>query len=364
MIYVQYIQDLVTNIQKEMSAVINADIVKSMASHLSEKVSQSNGLTKEEVMSKLSSELSELLDQSKKQTRQRKEVPTECLCMARVARDNAPHQCSLRKTVGDFCTAHSKRAQKSMIPLQYDENGHRLGLFFGKVDQPIPWKDNEGRVHIKWNFTDNKSLEEEWNALEATGTLEWAPNATKKRSSTSEKKTKKEKKIKEPKAEKPKGKRVGSAYFLWLNEKNVDGEQSRRAIIKQQLLAEGIEVKTQAPVCKRAGEIWKAMSEDEKRPYREQIDTLKTEASSYLQVQQAPTDPSTDDLATDSGDSSGSEDDEEGEEVNTEPVEGYDGLLRIVQEGHEMHGKVIREDDQTEMVWNEEQDNWVPVDDE
>lgn len=346
-----------------MSAVINADnadMLKSLASHLTEKVSQSNGLTKEEVMSQLSG----LLAPSKKQTRQRKEVPTECLCMARVARDNAPHQCSLRKTVGDFCTAHSKRAEKSIIPLQYDQNGHRLGLFFGKVDQPIPWKDNEGKVHIKWDFTDNKSLQEEWNALEASGKLEWAPNATKKRSSTSEKKTKKEKKIKEPKAEKPKGKRVGSAYFLWLNEKNVDGEQSRRAIIKQQLLAEGIEVKTQAPVCKRAGEIWKAMSEDEKSPYQEQIDTLKTEASSYLQVQQAPTDPSTDDAETDSDDSSGSEDDEEGEEVNTEPVEGCDGLLRIVQEGHEMDGKVIREDDQTEMVWNEEQATWVPVDDE
>lgn len=308
-----------------------------------------------------------------KQTRKRKEVATDCLCMARVGTGSIPKQCSLAKTGdSDYCTNHARKAAQTEVPLSYDEAGNKTGLFFGRVDQPVPWKDAEGRVVIQWN---DPALKKEWSELEASGKLVWAPNTAPGRAANGEpkpkkeKKTKKEKPVKEPKA---KGKRVGSAYFLWLNEKNVEDTKSRREIIKAALIADGVEVKTQAPICKRAGEMWKAMSEQEKKPYQDQIDTLKISATAELQVHvpetpaaptatpeqvieaspktpvaEAPISPLPGAVALDELD----EDDEEGEAVDTEPVEGHPGLVRIKCPGHEMDGKVITEDeDQTVMV--------------
>lgn len=61
-------------------------------------------------------------------------------------------------------------------------------------------------------------------------------------------------------------KRAPSAYMLWLNEK--------RAEIKDELLSTNPDAKI-TDVTKRAGEVWKELSEDEKAPFQEKSEELR-----------------------------------------------------------------------------------------
>jgi len=67
-----------------------------------------------------------------------------------------------------------------------------------------------------------------------------------------EKKARKVKKVKDENAPK----RAQSAYFLWLNANRAD-------IIKQY----GLDATKVAEIAKKAGEVWKTMSEEQKKPY-------------------------------------------------------------------------------------------------
>ena len=87
----------------------------------------------------------------KRRNKPRAEIPSEERCKARVWGDGSgTTQCSLRicqdASPSHYCKAHFKKAEVTEIPLQMDESGKRVGLFMGRIDQPMPWKDEDGLI--------------------------------------------------------------------------------------------------------------------------------------------------------------------------------------------------------------------------
>ena len=108
----------------------------------------------------------EAVPQQKTQ-RKVKEVPAECRCMARMWPKETydeegnyiygkPGQCCRRKKGGDYCAQHQKQADVTTKPLQFTNDGpkgkfKRHGLFHGRVDEELPFKDDDGNLVIFWN---------------------------------------------------------------------------------------------------------------------------------------------------------------------------------------------------------------------
>jgi hypothetical protein len=133
--------------------------------------------------------------------RQRKEVPTECQCQARVWGEKGigNDQCSLSASNDGLCTRHHKMWEQSSQPCQTTENGNkRLGLFMGRIDQwqddkegILPFKDQNGFVRIEWASEDMRAvLDSQLESGEATRP-ESGLGSTKTKSSTKKKKTQK-----------------------------------------------------------------------------------------------------------------------------------------------------------------------------
>ena len=219
----------------------------------------------------------EAVPQQKTQ-RKVKEVPAECRCMARMWPKETydeegnyiygkPGQCCRRKKGGDYCAQHQKQADVTTTPLQFTNDGpkgkfKRHGLFHGRVDEELPFKDDDGNLVIFWNtpevhdwvqaqkeagtYKEHPAWRDLWLG-EREGGSSKKKKATKKDQLTAEKKKTKDLKFKK--------KRGLSPYFAFLAEK--------RAEIKATLEAqadEGAKISV-ADVTKAAGAQWKALKE-------------------------------------------------------------------------------------------------------
>ena len=81
--------------------------------------------------------------------------PTKCL--ARVWDEQEGHQCCNSKKTGDYCKKHYLKSLETVIPCCFDENGQHFGLFSGRVDQPVPIFDINGKIAILW-YTGKSNL--------------------------------------------------------------------------------------------------------------------------------------------------------------------------------------------------------------
>lgn len=220
----------------------------------------------------------EAVPQQKTQ-RKVKEIPAEERCMARMwpkdTYDEAgnyiygkPGQCCRRRKDGTvFCAQHAKAAAICTKPLQFTNDGpngkfKRHGLFHGRVDEPLPFHDEQGHLVIFWNtpevhdwvqaqkeagtYKEHPAWRDLWLG-EREGGSSKKKKATKKEQMTTEKKKSKDLKFKK--------KRGLSPYFAFLADK--------RAEIKATLEAqagEGTKISV-ADVTTAAGAQWKALKE-------------------------------------------------------------------------------------------------------
>ena len=93
----------------------------------------------------------------------RKAPQPECRCMARIA-GTGHEQCKNTRHTdhGEFCARHGKQFAKNPVPLQFDENGKKDGLFFGRIDNERPQVDEQGRVCVVYEG-DQLSGEVHWH---------------------------------------------------------------------------------------------------------------------------------------------------------------------------------------------------------
>ena len=219
----------------------------------------------------------EAVPQQKTQ-RKVKEIPAEERCMARMWPKDTydeegnyiygkPGQCCRRKKGGDYCAQHQKQADVTTKPLQFTNDGpkgkyKRHGLFHGRVDEELPFHDDQGHLVIFWNtpevhdwvqaqkeagtYKEHPAWRDLWLG-EREGGSSKKKKATKKDQMTAEKKKSNDLKFKK--------KRGLSPYFAFLADK--------RAEIKATLEAqadEGTKISV-ADVTKAAGAQWKALKE-------------------------------------------------------------------------------------------------------
>ncbi len=90
-------------------------------------------------------------------------VTAENRCMARVWGDGSgANQCKCARADGsDYCSRHGKQAAICEIPCQLDDNGKKMGLFCGRIDQfqegttLAPFMV-DGEIRIEWNSLEHK----------------------------------------------------------------------------------------------------------------------------------------------------------------------------------------------------------------
>ena len=90
-------------------------------------------------------------------------VTAENRCMARVWGDGSgSNQCKCARADGsDYCSRHGKQAAICEIPCQLDDNGKKMGLFCGRIDQfqegtnLAPFMV-DGEIRIEWNSLEHK----------------------------------------------------------------------------------------------------------------------------------------------------------------------------------------------------------------
>ncbi len=213
-----------------------------------------------------------------KPQRKVKEIPAECRCMARMWPKETyddegnyiygkPGQCCRRRKDGTvFCAQHQKAADITCKPLQFTNNGpngkfKRHGLFHGRVDEPLPFHDDEGHLVLRWN---DPQVDTWVHQQKEAGTYKEHPawrdlwlGEREGGSSRKKKVTKKDQIAAEKKSKtlKFKKKRGLSPYFTFLAKKR-DG-------IKAALEAaatEGTKISV-ADVTKAAGAQWKELKE-------------------------------------------------------------------------------------------------------
>ena len=216
----------------------------------------------------------------------RKELPTECRCMARVWGDGTGTQCKSRrhKDHDEFCATHGKLAEASEEPCLFTEEGKHLGLFMGRIDQPRPTYNAEGERCIIWDDEDQSILPKWENPATFLGeeTAGWHASSTEGKKAIAlnkrwrkqmEKEGAKELKAAEraeKKADKAAAKEAkkllvaaskkrlpkkANAYFYWLNNSGVR-DSITTAIAEQ---PGRLTVVKSAEVTKLAGLMWKAM---------------------------------------------------------------------------------------------------------
>ena len=89
-------------------------------------------------------------------------VAPENRCMARVwGSGGGCDQCRCSRKDGDYCARHAKQAAICEQPCMLDDNGKKLGLFCGRIDQfqegtTLPPFAVGGEIRIEWNSPEFK----------------------------------------------------------------------------------------------------------------------------------------------------------------------------------------------------------------
>lgn len=92
----------------------------------------------------------------------KKPITAENRCMARVwGNGSGCDQCRCARKDGDYCARHAKQAAICEQPCMLDDNGKKLGLFCGRIDQfqegtTLPPFAVGGQIRIEWNSPEFK----------------------------------------------------------------------------------------------------------------------------------------------------------------------------------------------------------------
>jgi len=225
--------------------------------------------------------------------RQSKVIEAEDRCCARVwGSGTGKDQCNSTHTEGSrYCKQHTKKSQQRILggalvetgapgydeaevlgarPCVLCEVSHkRVGLFTGDIDEACMATDQEGRFVVKWNNQETKDAMTEARSGGEFVWHPWAPGhgteamAAKKGSKGSKGSkdskgggaSKKEKSKPTDKVKKVRGK---NSYLFYL--------ASVRDTIVEELSVGGEKVR-QPDIAKRAGAMWKELSEADKEPF-------------------------------------------------------------------------------------------------
>lgn len=221
-------------------------------------------------------------------------LPTDSnRCVARVwSSGSGLDQCSKprnSKVDGcEYCIMHHKEALESTIPCQFSEDGNRkVGLFMGRIDEPIPYKNQAGEIVIIWNTPEMKAIVAE-ELKNGASYCKFIKEAGFKRVPVVHRVRKSTKPATEPKAPtqpKPSKAKKGSrksnpdmpkkaqnAYMFYI--------AAKRDELKAQLLADFIlanpnstpeeqkKSNSIARVAQLAGSNWKNLSDSDKQPWK------------------------------------------------------------------------------------------------
>jgi len=235
---------------------------------------------------------SELTAKPVKAPRAKKEVTDpSTLCIARVwGSGSGLDRCQkTHKDNEEFCAAHLKQWKQGQQPCCHDENGQKFGLFCGRIDQPIPYKNSLGQIVIRWTSEEMKSL----IAIDEKSGIKSAPFTKEGHKENGTKHIPVIKRIRKPKAaseqapvpakaSKGKGKskkdpnapkKATNAYMFFTNEK--------RAEVKAKLLADFLALNPDADqkaqtaatavgkVAQAIGALWKDMADEAKAPFKQ-----------------------------------------------------------------------------------------------
>ena len=98
----------------------------------------------------------------RKSTKSKGPLAPEEQCVARVWRTGSgKDQCGLRKGEHNgfscYCKRHAKQASITEEPCTRGDAGYsHTGLWFGRIDQALPWLDKDGVIAIEWNTPEHK----------------------------------------------------------------------------------------------------------------------------------------------------------------------------------------------------------------
>ena len=203
-----------------------------------------------------------------KRTRTTKVVEAEDRCMARVWGGGCGSQCKSAKCDGsDYCKRCHKLAAVTTEPVQYNDEGKHIGLFWGRIDEAKPIF-NAGQIAVCWPDAESKAIVAA--ALKEGKTYHPFSGEMKKKNRKPSSGTKKPRKGKKATKKNISSgvKRAKNAYMFFLGEK--------RAEVRAGLLAESEDGKVAvSEVAKRVGAMWKEMDDAAKTPYTDMAKAAK-----------------------------------------------------------------------------------------
>ena len=95
-------------------------------------------------------------------------------CCARVWGEGSGTQCKAKRNGGDYCKMHLKKIEEAggshdpcLLGADGDLEGKRIGLFWGRADQPKTGKNTAGQWVVYWN---DESIRAEIRAEQEAGT--------------------------------------------------------------------------------------------------------------------------------------------------------------------------------------------------
>jgi len=199
--------------------------------------------------------------------REFKPAANEVRCCARAYDNGVAAQCPFKRSKDtDFCTRHHKLSVECSQPLKFGDKGKHIGLFFGRFDEPLTFLDDDNKICVLWD-----ELSADIQSKVDAGIV-FHPHCVKPKVS----KVPRVKKTASNPVPKP-SLRTKNAYMFFLN--------AKRDEIKTILLESNSKVSV-TDVTKKASEIWRAMTDNEKAPFNSLAHDAKEQAKLSIPPQE------------------------------------------------------------------------------